>query len=730
MSTQTRQLSAIMFTDIVGYTAMMQTDEQKGMELVERHRIILQEEVDRYAGDIVQFYGDGSLILFPSALAAVQCAIGLQQASQAELYIPIRIGIHSGEIIKKDEHVFGDAINIAARIQSEAVEGGICISERIYNYIQNHSEIRVLDLGPKKLKNVKNPIRIYQIETESSQKARSLYSGLSWNKQVKRTLNVLLIAAVLISAVYIIGQKYTSQSDPAPEKSIVVLPFDHLSDMTDYEYFTEGIMEDILNQLGNMNELRVISRTTARQYKDTEKSVPEIAVELDVSYVLEGSVRKHGDSIRVVAQLINGLTDAHLISNSYDRKMDDVIRLQNEIAIDIAGHLKATLLPEEQERMNQRLSINPQAYDLYLKGNYAILEYTKEQNEQAIAYYQKSIALDSGYADAWAGLASAYVGRFSRYGMDYAWVDSAQHVIEHALSLNSESSHIYAAAAVVFSKLGKLDLARKANEEALRFNPNNAMAMGNLGLNYKSLGQMAEAMTWFKKSDTRDPLAYSAKINIGVTYSYFGQPDLAEMWFQKALAIQPNSKQVLHALAHMHLAYGQDAQALVLKDSMERFIEESWMVLEWMADISRLTGNPAEAEVYYRKAYAINPNIQKDWYAYSPIGLGHIMLQKGLEDAGYEFLNMALNNRLAEIDKDLKDPWTFQEVAAIYAIIGKEEEALIWLEKAINTGWKDYRFAQRDPWFENLHDNSRFRELLDQVASSLAEMNEQFEAMN
>jgi len=513
------------------------------------------------------------------------------------------------------------------------------------------------------------------------------------------------------------------------ERSLVILPFDQLSDMTGFEYFADGISEDILDQLGNIKDLRVISRTTSRKYRGTDKTIPEIAEELDVNFVLEGSIRMNGDDVRFVAQLINARTDGHLFSRSYNRKINDIIRLQNDIALDVAQTLKAELLPETQKRMEARINIDPGAYESYLKGNFALSKYTRESNETAIEHYRKAIEQDPLFTDARAGLAGAYIGRFSRYGMDDSWVDSARKVIDNAIEQGMESSNLYAASALAYSKKGRPDLSIQFNLKALEFNPNNVMALSNLGAAYKTSGKLHEALKWYLEAERRDPLTYPVKVNIGVIFSYFGEPDRAESWFREAIKIQPDAKQVMNGLAHMYLAYKQDDKAMAIKDSMKHFIDESWMVLEWMAEIAKITGNSKETEELYLKAYEANPDIEHDWYAYSPIGLAYYMLERGSLEKGQKLLNVALDNRLKEIDNGVIDPWTFHEVAVIYTLMNRKEEAFLWLKKAVDVGWVDFRYALRDPWFDNIKNDPQFIKIMENISLSLGKMRQEYNDM-
>ncbi|MEE9461943.1 MAG: NB-ARC domain-containing protein, partial [Bacteroidales bacterium] len=317
----TRLLAAIMFTDMVGYTALMQEDERQAKQNRDRHRKILQKSIAKHKGKILQYYGDGTLSIFNSAIEAVECAIQIQQELQTEPKIPLRIGLHTGDIAYDDEGVYGDGVNIASRIQELAISGSILISGKVFDDIKNHHAFKTVSLGAFDLKNVKKPVEVYAIGNE----------GLAVPAQTE-------IQAIPKDKV----------------KSLAVLPFVNMSPDTEQEYFSDGITEEITADLSHVQDIRVISRTSAMQLKGTDKNMKTIARELNVQYVLEGSVRKAGKALRITVQLIDAINDKHLWSEKYSGTIDNVFDIQEKVSSSIVDVLKLKLHPEEDKKIAER----------------------------------------------------------------------------------------------------------------------------------------------------------------------------------------------------------------------------------------------------------------------------------------------------------------------------------------------------------------------------------------
>ena len=338
MPEHSHQLAAILFADVVGYTSMMQQDEDSAVQKINRFRETVELIAEELNGDIIQYYGDGSLLLFHSSTDAAEFAKLLQDELQEDSVIPVRIGIHMGDVLIHGENIFGDVVNIASRIQALAPAGGIYISEVVYRNIVNKKEFESVFIKEEKLKNVKEPVRIFQLLTANSP-ALGQTAGLAVPEATQTNAN-----------------------------SIAVLPFANISSDPQQDYFSDGLTEDIITQLSKIRAYKVISRTSVMQYKLAPKSVKEIGKELGVSLILEGSVQRQGDKVRITAQLINAVMDEHIWAESYDRPMNDIFSIQREVALAIAAVLNTTLSKRETQELDYIPTADLQAYDLYLRG--------------------------------------------------------------------------------------------------------------------------------------------------------------------------------------------------------------------------------------------------------------------------------------------------------------------------------------------------------------------------
>ncbi|MEO5782790.1 MAG: adenylate/guanylate cyclase domain-containing protein, partial [Ginsengibacter sp.] len=308
---QSRQLAAIMFTDIEGYTAIMQQDEQNAMLIRDRHREIILREHEKFDGRVIQFYGDGTLSIFNSAVQAVQCAVAMQQIFCNQPVVPVRMGIHLGDIIINDEHVFGDGVNVASRIESLGVTGSILISDKVNNELRNHPKIKTVSMGNYHFKNIDKEIEVFAIDDECV--VKPIPNTLKGKTQEKNSPVV----------------------EMAPEKSVAVLPFVNMSNDPEQEYFSDGMAEEILNSLSHLKNLKVAGRTSSFQFKGKNIDLREVGQKLGVATVLEGSVRRQLKRLRVTAQLVNVADGFHLWSERYDRDMDDIFAIQDEVALSI-----------------------------------------------------------------------------------------------------------------------------------------------------------------------------------------------------------------------------------------------------------------------------------------------------------------------------------------------------------------------------------------------------------
>ncbi|MGZ3854419.1 MAG: adenylate/guanylate cyclase domain-containing protein, partial [Flavisolibacter sp.] len=372
---ESRQLAVIMFTDIVGYTALMGDDEKTALELLRTNRQLQKPIIESFQGTWIKEIGDGVLASFLTATDAVRCAISIQQSSTNIPGLKLRIGLHLGEVVFEDDDVFGDGVNICSRIQAVASIGAIWISEPVYQNIRNNKEIKAKYIHEEIFKNVKAPVRIYEVVVNNETE---------------------------------VGEATVQQSSTKKhlEKTIAVLPFINMSNDPEQEYFSDGMAEEILNSLSQLKDLKVASRTSAFQFKGKNIDLREVGEKLGVTTVLEGSVRKQGNRLRITAQLINVTDGFHLWSEKYDRNMDDVFAIQDEIALAITDNLKVILLENEKAIITKSHTESAEAYEFYLRGRFYL---NKRFLFQSLEQFKRAIEIDPGFAKAHAGLADAYV---------------------------------------------------------------------------------------------------------------------------------------------------------------------------------------------------------------------------------------------------------------------------------------------------------------------------------
>jgi TolB-like protein/class 3 adenylate cyclase len=473
MSEPFHQLAAIVFVDIVGYSAMMQEDEHSAVEKINHFREVVEIIAGELDGKIIQYYGDGCLLLFNSATDSAEFAKLLQSDLNEDPHVPARVGIHMGDVLLHQGNAFGDVVNIAARIQALAPAGGIYVSEMVYRNIVNKQGIDCVFIKEQKLKNIKEPIRIYEVLTPYSQPI------------------------------------FTPPAEPVVVKSktsIAVLPFFNMSNDQDQEYFSDGLTEDIITQLSKIKALKVVSRTSVMQYKKAPKHVKEIGRELGVSVILEGSVQRSQDQVRITAQLIDADTDEHLWADTYDRSVKDIFSIQREVALSIAEILNAKLSLQEAKQLDQTPTTNLDAYDLYLRGKYLVEKRTKTEVLEARDLFEQAVAKDANFANAYSGLAVTYLlASFRGYEDPVRMLWMAKKYIDLALALDSQSGESQAALGYWYYQKFDWHAAEITYKRALELNPNQSNAYLWLGILLEGKGQTEEALKMYEKGCNINP---------------------------------------------------------------------------------------------------------------------------------------------------------------------------------------------------------------------------------
>ncbi|WP_228851352.1 adenylate/guanylate cyclase domain-containing protein [Aegicerativicinus sediminis] len=540
-----RKLAAIMFTDIVGYTALMQQDEQLAIKIRNRHRETFERTLEAFNGTMIQYYGDGTLSIFESAVEAVECAIELQKAYIAEPKIPIRIGIHVGDIIQTSHDIIGDAVNVTSRIESAGIAGSILISDKIRDQLRGHQHIKVKFLDAYDFKNVDTAIPLYAIANKGLEvpEADEVRGKLKQLPEIVRTqkksrLGLFLSSLVLVVATAIIMYFLIRPSESEiKDRSIAVLPFSNLSTDEDSDIFREGVTEEILTHLSRYKDLHVISRTSVSQYENTQKTITDIAKELGVAYIVEGSIRKYGDKIRITAQLIDAQTDEHVWSENYDKTLTDIFEIQSEVAKEIAEALQVNINLDSETNTFVIPTISMEAYQYFLRGRQEADKRNEESIKRSIEFFKKAIEIDPQYAEAYAEIANstflqAYYGQFEPDSLAKVAID----FVSKAELINPNIARIYSVKGMLYNHSKEFELAKTAFEKAIELSPNDVTARRNYATYFYYTNQFEKQLNQSKIAYQLDPLSFASASN------YFSALTFNEKWTEAEQLIETIEK--------------------------------------------------------------------------------------------------------------------------------------------------------------------------------------------
>jgi adenylate cyclase len=529
-----RQLSAVMFTDIVGYTALMQKDEEVATKVRAKHRRIFEEQHILHQGKIIQYYGDGTLSVFKSAIEATQCAVEMQKLLQKGDVVPLRIGLHLGDIVFNDTEVYGDGVNYASRIESLGIAGAILLSDRINDELKNHLSISTVSLGHFELKNITNALEVFAVSN----------NGIKVPEPLELTTKI-----------------------PEKDKTIAVLPFLNLSTSQENEYFSDGITEEIINALAKINGLKVTSRTSSFLFKDKSISIKQIGKQLGVSTVLDGSIRLSGDTIRITAQLIQAEEDFHFWSETWDRKLDNIFEIQDEISLIIADKLREHLGHFElNEQLVDSYNVPLETYKKYLKARFYLMKLDYTNTLKAITLFEEVIKespefplpyldINQGYVYMGTmGIISAYEGftkaqpflqkaielkeDLPETQLNLAWIscwqkrDLKQAYIHLNNALRSRvTDNMYLTMANLLTIEGKLELAFEYCEKSIELAPFSAVNVNYKGFLFYMMGQYDKALPYFKRSLDLQPELPFPVVSIGACYLLSGRQDEGLAYF-------------------------------------------------------------------------------------------------------------------------------------------------------------------------------------------------------
>jgi TolB-like protein/Flp pilus assembly protein TadD len=636
-----RRLAAIMFSDMVGYTSLAQKDEALAINLLKQYRSALRSCFSIHSGKEIKTMGDGFLVEFGSALEAVECALSIHTSLDKknltltpDKKIQVRIGIHLGDVVHEGGDLYGDSVNVASRIEPLAGPGEIYITQQVYDQIRNRVGSPVELVGKLSVKNVEQPVEVYK---------------------------VLPSAGKIVAAPFV----------PTMGHRIVILPFANISPSNRDEYFADGMTEELISAVAKVSGLRVISRTSAMKYKGTNKSAREIARELNSTVVLEGSVRKAGNKLRISVKLIDVQKDEYVWSQSYDRELEDVFAIQGDIASSVAQTLQVRLLSTEKQSIEKKATEDISAYNLYLKGLHFRNEGTERGIRRAIKYFDEAMQKDSRFALAYAALADCYF-RLADDGILPAkeGYPKAEKLASRALQLDEAIPEAHATlGAVLEDYYWDFRGAEREFTRALGLSPSYGRVCKSYGVHLALMGKLDQAVVEIRRAQALNPIAMDLNECASVVFDYANQYEDSLQACRTMLRIDEE-----YFPAYLHLSDAQahkalfDEALLALKKALKISNGELY-VKGRIAHLHAISGNQAEA----RKILA------------------------DLEDASKR--------------KHLS-PITF---ARIYCGLGEKDKALNWLERAYEERDGGVIFLKGSWVWESLRSSKRFKRLLKKI---------------
>ncbi len=681
--TEQRKLAAIMFTDMVGYSALTQRNEALALELLHDHRRVLREFFPRFDGREVETTGDGFLVEFASALEATRCAVAIQKtvadrnaAAASEHRFHVRIGIHVGDVVHREGKVMGDAVNIAARVEPLAQPGGVCVTRAVWEQIHNKLEQGLVRIGATKLKNIQLPIEVFRVAiprktiepvTPDPASAGSNPTGAA---NLVATESSRLAAGASRRARPQRGASTSTKSAAARITSLAVKPLDDFSGDASQAYLSDGMTEALCAALGNISALRVPGRSSVMRYKGAQKSIPEMARELDVDAIVEGSVQRAGNRMLITVQLIEAATDRHIWATNYERDLSDFFKVQSEVALAIAEEVQVRLTPEDQARLARARTANPEAIEVCLMGMHHWWQWSDEGATNALRYFRRAIEIDPNYAPGHAGAALYYAFASIHLRRPLEAIPQAKAAAKRAIELDPMLDQGYVA-------MGKARLyfdwdwtgAENDFRRALTLSPNSSLALNEYQAFLLARGRFSEAIVVQEKALEHEPLSPALHSELGATYYYSGQPERAIPHLRKALELDQDFLQ-----AHVYLGW-----------------------------CHQFTGRPVEAMNEFQIAVQSAPDMP---WPQSALGYAFGAMGRRAEA-------MAI---LVNLDQIASRRYVSSTAQAFVCLgLGQTDAAIDWLEKGYEERDSQMIYLKVSPALARLRGEPRFQALLNKV---------------
>ena len=704
---ETRKLSAIIFADIEGYTALMQSDESRALQFLGQFKETLEREAQAHDGQIIHYYGDGCLLSFESSTQAITCAIAMQKGFGAGPEIPVRIGIHLGEVVYKEGNVYGDGVNVASRIEAVGVPGSILISQTVRDQVKNKSDFPLVSLGAFMFKNVVEPIHLYALSKDGlvvparNDLVGKLHSThntqTSLRSQYPWALLIILTSILLIVAIYF---GFFQQEESAHNKnlipSIAVLPLINLSKDNQQNYLSEGFTSEIIYQLSKINSLSVVSQSSFRELSSNNRTPIQIANDLGVNYLLEGTIQNAGQRVRLTTNLVRTADQQLIWSEEFDLNEENLIDAQIKASIGIAEMLPLSISPEKRKQLTQKATSNPLAYEFYLKALDKMPHWVAviESFNPSINYLQNAITLDENFAEAYALLAQSYYRSSNMVGAEHEeLIQKAIEAAQKAIALDDLLPQSYLVLGRIYNDNTPgtgLKWLFKANE----LDPK--LALFDLGQYYQSLGDFVNACEYYALKIRRDPKSKLGYIGLGGVYQETGSFDNSIKIFEQLIDQGYTDDRIYGNLITSYLAKDQKDKALRVIDTYS-IPRDSLSGLREKAVVLFFDKQWLKAEKLYNK-FAIAGDMD----------LGLIHMRTGRKETGMILLADAVNRRL---ELNTNHPWPIRDLSRIYAAMGDFDMAYKYLDELMARDDLHYPWFEIDPFFDEIRHEPRFEKI-------------------
>jgi TolB-like protein/class 3 adenylate cyclase/Tfp pilus assembly protein PilF len=670
-----------MFTDMVGYSALAQRNEALALELLEEHRRLVRELLPPHKGREVETIGDGFLLEFPSALAAVQSALAIQHAqvqrnqlAPPQRHFRIRIGIHVGDVVDREDNIQGDAVNIAARIEPLAAAGGICLSDAVVTQVRNKLDLGLTKLAAPELKHIEVPIEVYAVVLPGQQPPQSegqaLATTASRPKVSRRALLAGVAALVILGPIWwlwVNGKGSTAAHTAAgPITSLAVKPLDDFSSETNQAYLSDGMTEALCAALGNVSALRVPGRSSVMRYKGTQKSIREMARELNVDAIVEGSVQRAANRALITVQLVEAASDRHVWATHYERDLSDFFKVQNEVAQAIAAEVQVHLSPHDQARLAQARAVSPAALDAYLQGRFHLARSTKEGFEKSLLCFKEALRLDPQFAKAYSGIADAYALAGGWWADDAVVLSVGFQAATNAVALDANAPEPQASLGWFYMMSWRWRQAEDAFNRALELDPRYVRAVDGYGWLHLFTGRNDSGLKLLVRAQELEPGDPIFSSDVAWASIRLGRYDQALTYIDKALAIDRG----------FWFAQGLRGMLLAFQGDYNRAIESATQAVQASQANAEMVGN-----------------------------LGWIYGKAGDSAKARVILDQLLSEAKPLGTAPVHVSW-------VYLGLGQSDEAIQQLQEAVRVRSGGLMFLRFDPRFDPIRQDPRFQGVL------------------